>query len=156
MITKDKYLRSVRASLLAFIAVSLVCSDFGRISQPAAQVPVIRNIQTGEPERAGISNREMEEVCIAAISALSNRPPATVHLDGVETGLMQLSTRSTDTTPEQFTCTIEGKRVIWAPRGKALRDAASDERIVFRLSPDEIQLTITYPDGSEKLFSFPR
>lgn len=136
--------------------MSSIIGFFGWESRLAAQAPIIKNIRTAQPD-VGISNKDMQNICSSALSALFNQPTTIINVDGIENGLMHLSyTLPTDNTLWQYTCKIEGKNVIWATKDGGLRTDKSDEHVAFQLTQDEVVVIVTFPDGSIKESRFPR
>lgn len=129
----------------------------GGESRAATQAPVIKSIQSRQPEKIGMSNKDMEKICAAAIATLLNRPTATVKVDSIEKGRIRLSsTLPEDNSVQQYSCGIEKENVLLAREGGPWRTDNSDERITFRLTTDTIHITVAFSDGSDKRRSFPR
>lgn len=155
MMFSTKIRRGSRTFLIA--AICLTFSIFGWNSHLAAQAPIIKNIQVTTSNKAGISNKDMENICTAAISTLFDQPTAMIRVDGVEKGLMHLSySLPADSTLWQYKCRIEGKKIMWATRDGAWRTDTSDRQVTFQLTKDEIVVNVEFPDGSEKQNRFPR
>ena len=151
--------RSGFRTFLLFMSVTtcLIAGVFGWESRLAAQVPVIKNIQSRQPDTIGISNKDMQNICTATISTLFDQPTSTINVDSIEKGMMHLSyTLPTDSSLQQYTCKIEGKKVLLAKEDGAWRADESDEQVTFQLTTDEILITVAFPDGSEKQSRFPR
>lgn len=143
--------------LFMSVATGLIIGVFGWESRLAAQVPVIKNIQSRQPDKIGISNKDMQNICTAAISTLFDQPTSTINVDSIEKGMMHLSyTLPTDSTLQQYSCKIEGKKVFLAEGDGAWRADTSDEQVTFQLTTDDILINVTFSDGSEKQSRFPR
>ena len=143
--------------LFMSVATGLIIGVFGWESRLAAQVPVIKNIQSRQPDKIGISNKDMQNICTAAISTLFDQPTSTINVDSIEKGMMRLSyTLPTDSTLQQHACKIEGKKVFLAKKDGAWRTDTSDEQVTFQLTTDEILIIVAFSDGSEKQSRFPR
>lgn len=143
--------------LFMSVATGLIIGVFGGESRLAAQVPVIKNIQSRPPDKIGLSNKDMQNICAAAISTLFNQPTSTINVESIEKGMMYFSsTLPTGSTFQQHACKIEGKKVFLAKEDGAWRADISDEQVTFQLTTDEILITVAFPDGSEKQGRFPR
>lgn len=159
MKTSTKNFRSGFQMFLLFtsVATCLIIGVFGWESHLAAQVPVIKNIQSRPSDKIGISNKDMQNICTAAISTLFNQTTSTINIDSIEKGMMYFSyTLPTDSTLQQYACKIEGKKVLLAKEDGAWRTNKSDEQVTFQLTKDEILIIVAFPDGSEKQSRFPR
>ena len=146
-------------TFLLFISVTtcLIAGVFGWESRLAAQVPVIKNIQSRQPDKIGITNKDMQNICTAAISTLFNRPTSTINVDSIEKGMMRLSyPLPTNSSLQQYSCKIEGKKILLAKGDDAWQTGTSDEQVTFQLTTDEILIIVAFSDGSEKQSRFPR
>ena len=139
------------------VTTCLIAGVFGWESRLAAQVPVIKNIQSRQPDKIGITNKDMQNICTAAISTLFNQPTSTINFDSIEKGMMYFSyTLPTDRSLQQYACKIEGKKILLAKEDGAWRADTSNEQVIFQLTTDEILITVAFPDGAEKQGRFPR
>lgn len=149
--------RFCRFPLSLVVAICLITSFFGWESHLAAQAPIIKNIQIAQPEKKGFSNKDMQIICTAAIAAVFQQPAANIHVGATEKGMMHLSyTLPTDGSVWQYQCKIEGQRVILATKESPSQTNTPDEQVTFQLTKDEVFITVTSPDGSERQSRFPR
>jgi len=143
--------------LFMSVATCLIIGVFGGESRLAAQVPVIKSIQSRPSDTIGISNQDMQNICTAAISTMFNQPTSTINVDSIEKGMMRLSyALPTDGSLQQYACKIEGKKVLLAKEDGARQADTSAEQVTFRLTTDEILIIVAFSDGSEKQSRFPR
>ena len=122
----------------------------------SAQVPVIKNIRIVPSEKTAISNKDMQTICTAAISTLFNQPTTSISAESIEKGMMHLSMLPIDGASRQFICKIEGKKILLAAKDDSRQAGDSREQVTFQLLGDEILITVSFPDGSEKQNRFPR
>lgn len=122
-----------------------------------AQAPVIQKIEVRPADRSGLSNRDMQNICTAAIATLFEQPAAIINLDGVEQGTMHLSSASpADDRSRRYACQLQGQKIIWARLDDGRQGDHPDGQASFQLTGDEILITVKFPDGSEKERRFPR
>lgn len=158
MSTFAKYLQSGfgRFSLVLFVATGLLLSDFGKHSQPAAQAPIIKNIRLTPSAKTGMTNKDMQAVCTAAISALQDQPTAQINADTIEKGMIRLSYTDPDSTQRQYQCRIEGRKITLTREDDDGQTETSDEQVSFQLTKDEILITVQFPSGATSHSRFPR
>ena len=126
------------------------------VSDCAAQAPVIKNIRVVPPEKTGMTNHDMQNICAAAISTLFDRPTSSIAVESIEKGMMHLSMPPADGVLRQYKCRIEGKNVYLAAKDDSRQADDSRQQVTFQLSDHEILIVAGFPDGSEKRGRFPR
>jgi hypothetical protein len=131
-----------------FLSLSLILLCGGSF----AQSPIIKNIQSAPPQR-GITNKDMQDICAAALSLLFDRPASVIMAEGPGEGMMYLSFPQT---PRQYKCRITGKEVLWAATDEPWPTGDSAGQVGFQLNQNDILITVRMPDGSEKESRLPR
>lgn len=149
--------RRLRLPLIwASVAIGLVLGLAGGQAPAADQAPVIKSIRSRPPETIGLSNKDMADICAAAISTVDSLPTSTIGVESMAQGRIRLSYSGAAGSPaRRYACSIAGDKILLGRNGEASAKKTG-ERITFRLTADAIHITVVSADGAEKHGSFPR
>jgi hypothetical protein len=111
------------------------------------------------------SHNELAEVCRASVAAMMGHDIKIVRLDKVEGNIAYVSySRPSDHKVWKNRCRLEGPTLVWGTIDAfgpgtgygPWRNRPGDEKVTFKLSPNQITVIQTFADGSNLTKSFPR
>ncbi len=94
-------------------------------------------------------------ICIAAISIISYKPPSIINVDGRDGNIVNLSyRRPSDGTRWEQKCKVSDNKVVWGTRGGRWRTSVHDKKMSFSVAGNDLTLIAVFHDGSKKTKSF--
>lgn len=99
-------------------------------------------------------NIEKPDICRAAISALFAQPVERTKAEESHDNFIVSYTREDDKSFWDYKCQIRDDLILWGTPEGRWRTHKLDEKVEFKVSGDNLEISIIYPDGSSQTHSF--